>query len=1707
MTTRLLISCLSILTIGITSAQAQTPGCMNADACNYNAANDETDNSCYFIGSPCDDSNASTINDKYTDCSTCVGTTVVLGCMDATACSYDNTANVNHNCKYLNDDCNDGDNATINDKLNGSCVCAGVAAVVGCMDVNACNYDISANIPGPCLNAFIVAGDPTGQVWTCSQAIADGEGDLPGSGVNYTKTWNADHGNGLGVLVDNDMNNNGFLDELEVYGCLEPAACNYKDPSVYGTTHTKAFSDSPNPCETVQYACEYCGQLNGDGEPIRYSNGNLNANQDAATGSEILVVDFENDGTPSATQGGLTAVAQHPLYRVIDGDTNNEGPCDGNDTYGCRAITACNYDPDASLQAEDTYDDATGTWIPACNMPGSCGCKTPGGVQFYPPVSEGGSAAPEADKDATVFDMPPGDCDCAFAQTDALGNCLLTSDGNFCLSDANANGICDDPNNEVYGCTDSTACNYNTAANVDNGSCLPPGTCGCTGETDGTGTVVDMPVGDCDCSGHQSDSLGVCGGTCTADANDNNLCDATENWGCMNPSACNYDETATYDDGCEYLDECGVCNGSGIPVGDCDCAGNQFDECDVCGGPCDVDLNNNNLDDDDEVQGCTDGTSCTYNELATYHVAGDCQYDDVCGVCGGSGIPVGNCNCSGDVIDECDVCGGTCTADTDNDNICDDVDICVGVGLVPDACGDCGGTNDGTDLACGCRVLPASACNCVPDGSGIAGAYTINYPDPGKNCDGTCLWGTDEFGDCLIYDNADPTSLLTPTRNNHSPGKAYKIVDPSDTEQWMADIDTLHARASKNLDDITLSGAADSLTIEDRIRSKGELIIEGISYLQDSLTVAKGAFITGDLEIGANLLVNGYARILGTTFSEGGLETTTLKMSESLHVGKSIYAGDSLVITGLVEFHDSLRVEDEISVGLRNQVVMDSTGAMTFDQGLVREDLQVRDSLIVNGTVDVGGNFKVHQTRFTVEAATGNTVAQGTLDVIGATTLGSTLDVTNNLRVYNSALERFKVDALNGNTTVGGTLSVTGNSTLSANADVGGVLTVSGSSTLTGATSMSSTLGVTGLATLSGGLTLLGNYATTLGGALTVTGATTLKSGLTLQGTTATTLGGALTVTGATNLNSAATVAGNFTHNGGEFHSKAGTFLVGSTASEVAPTGSTPAASTYAMVVDGEGNNNDNGILIRSGKATSDNALNFVTFLNSGNTVVGRIEGETLSELPNNAMYVAERAGPVMDVTAATVRLGFSIASMTEKGISMGFSIAGAIADVIPGAGLTDSDVAEGIKDGVESATKLASLLASIPNLISSISDLIQASITLGMFDSAVHSEIGVTYESSSGDYAEWIEKEDHRSDFLPGEIVGVRAGLLSYDTYTSDHNLVISTRPIVLGNMSGADESHYEKVAFLGQVPVRIQGEVNVGDFILPSGENNGYATAVSRDEIRFDQIPDIVGVAWESGLDPYFNMVNCSVGLDRQGTRQLTNLIQKEFEQIRESISGQIALSFVESGYAEQPQGKRWMKRRDKLATNEPMMSQNSASPVAVKPMYHSNTSIGIDHSASGPSTNQSNEDLEQLIHTNVQDIIEDYLSADPVISQDDWDIAAETIQLGFQDAMGALPSVINDGVNRPDVSRLIGDIHVPKKLQEMQAELTVAIFDAVLTPTRLLPMLRKEFQSGSPELLKAYPPGSAAEQEMIDNAINDVFKKLGQSMPYANKYTSKQ
>ena len=95
--------------------------------------------------------------------------------------------------------------------------------------------------------------------------------------------------------------------------------------------------------------------------------------------------------------------------------------------------------------------------------------------------------------------------------------------------DADEDGICD------Y--LDECVGNFD-----DCGVCNGPGeiyACGCS----------DIPAGDCDCEGNQLDAVGVCGGDCTIDNDNNGVCDTEEVYGCTYVLADNFNENATRDDG------------------------------------------------------------------------------------------------------------------------------------------------------------------------------------------------------------------------------------------------------------------------------------------------------------------------------------------------------------------------------------------------------------------------------------------------------------------------------------------------------------------------------------------------------------------------------------------------------------------------------------------------------------------------------------------------------------------------------------------------------------------------------------------------------------------------------------------------------------------------------------------------------------------------------------------------------------------------------------------------------------------------------------------------------------------------------------------------------------------------------------------------------------------------------------------------------
>ena len=56
--------------------------------------------------------------------------------------------------------------------------------------------------------------------------------------------------------------------------------------------------------------------------------------------------------------------------------------------------------------------------------------------------------------------------------------------------------------------------------------------------------VLTSQAGDCDCEGNQLDVVGVCGGDCLFDNDENGICDTEEVYGCTYVLADNFNENA-----------------------------------------------------------------------------------------------------------------------------------------------------------------------------------------------------------------------------------------------------------------------------------------------------------------------------------------------------------------------------------------------------------------------------------------------------------------------------------------------------------------------------------------------------------------------------------------------------------------------------------------------------------------------------------------------------------------------------------------------------------------------------------------------------------------------------------------------------------------------------------------------------------------------------------------------------------------------------------------------------------------------------------------------------------------------------------------------------------------------------------------------------------------------------------------------------------
>ena len=439
-----------------------------------------------------------------------------------------------------------------------------------------------------------------------------------------------------------DANGNGICDAFEVTGCQDVFACNFTEGAILddgSCTYAEAFYDCNGQC-----LCD----LDGDG----------------------ICCELETDGctdsgacnyAASATNNDGSCEFPEPFYNcegTCTHDLDADGVCDELEIAGCDDASACNFqtdatDNDGSCEYAEIHFDCNGACLNDGDGDGVCdeleiaGCADADACNFNPDAT-----------DVAECEFPETNYDCE----------------GLCLNDLDGDGVCDEL--EIAGCDDLNACNYDALVTDNDGSCTYPEefyNCdGCIQDNDFDGVCDELEIAGCQdiiasnynpeatdppASGEEcsyeagcivedacnysaeatvadndlcfwAEDYYDCYGECLMDTDGDGVCDALEIAGCDDASACNFDGTATDNDGsCEYAETFFDCNGACL---------NDTDGDGVC--------------DELEIAGCEDADACNFDATAT-DSDGSCTYAEM-------------------YYD----CEGNCLNDLDGDGICDEVD-------------------------------------------------------------------------------------------------------------------------------------------------------------------------------------------------------------------------------------------------------------------------------------------------------------------------------------------------------------------------------------------------------------------------------------------------------------------------------------------------------------------------------------------------------------------------------------------------------------------------------------------------------------------------------------------------------------------------------------------------------------------------------------------------------------------------------------------------------------------------------------------------------------------------------------------------------------------------------------------------------------------------------------------------------------------------
>lgn len=705
--------------------------------------------------------------------------------------------------------------------------------------------------------------------------------------------------------------------------------------------------------------------------------------------------------------------------------------------------------------------------------------------------------------------------------------------------------------------------------------------------------------------------------------------------------------------------------------------------------------------------------------------------------------------------------------------------------------------------------------------------------------------------------------------------------------------------------DLNISGSS---SFEQQVDVGGSLMVRGDAILTENISIDGDTDISGLLTVDGGTILNlnsasnkndlsDALTVNGATALEGTLSVvgvTELNSNLNILNASEVFMSGNLITDGVAQLNNELIVEGPTS--LNEELIVE--GNTSLENSLTVSDTSTFNSLVeINAPADLNENLFVRGNSRFMSAMTvngysnfqsgmnvmgdvdfnsemnvrGDAEIESDLEVVGTTTLSSTLSVNNGSPTYLTGI--LNVD---GATDLNNTVNIDGISTLNNSLTVTGnsPVDLTGSLNVDGVTDLNSNLVLDGTATMNSSLQLTGSAL--LNNTLTVAGATQINNTLSATGDAA--LGNSLTVAGATQLNSTLNVSNNTALSGTLGVANTADFGNRVTISAGLGSGSSN-YDNYPLRVQGSAN----GIAVKTTAGTPNNDHNFMTFFNSSGAVVGRIEGETWENKQQSRNYIYDTTIFAAEIALAGVNVGTA-----------------AIPIVVAGLGASAGPCGGCI---AQAAAELAMATANL--------------ITYNTYAAA---NIGVTYQSGSGDYAEWLERLNSNETISEGDLVGVYNGKISkYISEDVQRILVISTSPAVLGNMPlEENKEFYERVAFLGQVPVKVKGDVFAGDYILPSGENNGVGIGVTKSDLKAKDYKKIVGVAWTSSLENTYGYVKMAIGLNANDMADLVDLQQKEIQSIEKRLATLEAILVQE---------KNGIPKKD-ITTISPMVKFNNSS-----------------------------------------------------------------------------------------------------------------------------------------------------------------------------------